>query len=261
MSSSYFSEESDYNDCSDYDTMSSKSVCTDSIADFMNTTCTNDYTSEYYDTTCESTNDIQYKLPTIIKLNNVTTTNDKPLMQAQKKIISYDQTQDNKATIVDNKDTDISEAYNDANNKRDDKMAFVNSFMTSNNVSCCLVNNKYYLLLNDKAKHSNVNGNTIYELSAGDINSLKDVMDMMNKPIKRKPKIDENKYFIDGDKLIYRYVYGKRQIKRNADLKTLGYKTFASLPKSILNDCLKWYSENNDGEYDEKINIIKALLA
>ena len=45
------------------------------------------------------------------------------------------------------------------------------------------------------------------------------------------------------------------------NLKTIKYKTFVSLPKTVLKDCLKWYNENNSNdEYDEKINIIKILL-
>ena len=244
MSSCSFSEESDYNYSSDYETtISSKSVCTESIANLINTTNETtqsdySYTNEYYDTTCES-NNINYKLPNII--NPITDNNNNK----------------NAAIVINNKDTDISEVY------KDDNQNNLNSHKNDrrDNINCYLINGKYYLSVNETKKFNNVNGNIVFELDTEDLRNLRDYFNTLSKTFKTNVKIDEKDYKIEGSKLTYKYIYGKNKIKRYANLKTIKYKTFVSLPKTVLKDCLKWYNENNNNnEYNEKINIIKILL-
>lgn len=243
MSSCSFSEESDYNYSSDYETtVSSKSVCTESIANLINTTnettCDYNYSNEYYDTTCES-NNINYKLPNII--NPITDNNNK----------------DNAAIVQDNKDTDISEVYKD--DKADNVKSHINN--SRNNINCYLINGKYYLSVSEAKKFNNVNGNIVFELDTEDLRNLRDYFNTLSKTFKTNVKIDEKDYKIEGSKLTYKYIYGRNKIKRYANLESIKYKTFVSLPKTVLKDCLKWYNENNnDNKYDEKINIIKILL-
>lgn len=240
MSSYSFSEESDYNYSSDYETtISSKSVCTESIANLINTTngttCDYNYSNEYYDTTSES-NNINYKLPNII--NPITDNINK----------------DNAANVNNDKDTDISEVYKDDNFK-----SHINN--SRDNINCYLINGKYYLSVSEAKKFNNINGNIVFELDNNDLRNLRDYFNTLSKTFKTNVKIDEKDYTIKGSKLTYKYIYGRNKIKRYANLQTIKYKTFVSLPKTVLEDCLKWYNENNNNnEYNDKINIIKILL-
>lgn len=172
-------------------------------------------------------------------------------------MINLNKNIENANNVNNDKDTDISEVYKD--NKTDIFKPYINN--SHNNINCYLINGKYYLSVNEAKKFNNVNGNVIFELDNNDLRNLRDYFNTLSKTFNTNVKVDEKDYKIEGSKLTYKYIYGKNKIKRYANLKTIKYKTFVSLPKTVLEDCLKWYNENNkNNEYDEKINIINILL-